>query len=294
MRTLHFIIFSCLLLGGLTSCMNQNVDPSSDYFDKNDADIKTYATTKGLSGTTTASGLYYVITSANPTGKLATVGEEIEFTYKSYNLNDVFIDSTVTGKPVYYPLGIQTILAGLEEGLRLMREGEKATLLIPSYLAYGSNAPNANLPAYSVVRFDVQLVKSRTEDQQIRQYVAAKKIPLTDSSSTGLRISKTVSNTAGAQLTSGQTVTIKYVGRTLRAAMPFDSTGSGTFDAVLGQNRYVKGFEEGLLKMRVGESATIIFPSTSGYGTAGLISNNQYIITPNAPLRFDLQVISAK
>lgn len=294
MRTLHFIIFSCLLLGGLTSCMNQNVDPSNEKFAQNDADIKKYVETKGLSGTTTSSGLYYALTSANPTAEKATIGEEVEFTYKSYNLQDVFIDSTIAGKPVYYPLGIQTILAGLEEGLSLMREGEKATLLIPSYLAYGSNAPNANLPAYSVVRFDVQLVKSRDENQQIQQYVAAKKITVTDSSSTGLRISKTVSNTAGAQVTSGQTVTIKYIGRTLRASMPFDSTGSGTFDAVLGQSRYVKGFEEGLLKMRVGESATIIFPSTSGYGKEGRLSGNQYIIPPNAPLRFDLQVISAK
>lgn len=295
MRKFHLTVFSALLIGGLAGCSKQSVDPSSAAYDQNDKDIQAYATKFNLNGKTTASGLYYAVSIAKPDAKLATVGEEVEFTYKSYNLNDVLIDSTLLGKPVYYPLGIQSILAGLEEGLGLMHEGETAKFLIPSYLAYGNAAVNANLPAYSVVRFDVKLNKSRSEDQQIRQYIADKSLTVTDSSATdGLRVVKTVTNPTGASVVAGQTITIRYLGKQLRSASAFDSTGTGTFDAILGQNKYVKGFEEGLSKLRVGEKATIIFPSAIGYGTSGVVSNNKYVITPYAPLRFDLEVISAK
>ena len=91
-----------------------------------------------------------------------------------------------------------------------------------------------------------------------------------------------------------RTITIRYKGRRLRGTSAFDSTGTGTFDAVLGQNKYVKGFEEGLAKLGVGDKATIIFPSAIGYGTQGVVSNGVYVITPYAPLRFDLEVVSAK
>jgi FKBP-type peptidyl-prolyl cis-trans isomerase len=293
MRKLHLTIFSALLISGLAGCSTQNVDPTSAYYDQNDADIQAYATAKGLNGKTTNTGLYYAITQPNTAGKLAVPGEEVEFTYKSYNLSGAFVDSTLKDRPVYYTLGIQAIIPGLEEGVSLMREGESATLLIPSYLGFGNEA-RTNLPSYSVIRFDVQLKRSRNEDQQIRQHIAEKKLTVTDSSGTGLRIVKTVTNPTGATLAAGQTITIKYTGRLLRAAAPFDSTGTGTFDAVLGQNKYVKGFEEGLSKLRVGEKATILFPSSIGYGTTGVVSSNRYVVTPYAPLRFDLEVISAK
>jgi FKBP-type peptidyl-prolyl cis-trans isomerase len=293
MRKLHLTIFSALLISGLAGCSTQNVDPTSAYYDQNDADIQAYATAKGLNGKTTNTGLYYAITQPNTAGKLAVPGEEVEFTYKSYNLSGAFVDSTLKDRPVYYTLGIQAIIPGLEEGVSLMREGESATLLIPSYLGFGNEA-RTNLPSYSVIRFDVQLKRSRNEDQQIRQHIVEKKLTVTDSSGTGLRIVKTVTNPTGATLAAGQTITIRYLGKQLRSSSAFDSTGTGTFDAVLGQNKYVKGFEEGLSKLRVGEKATILFPSSIGYGTTGVVSNNRYVITPYAPLRFDLEVISVK
>ena len=294
MQKIQLTVLRALLISGVAGCTSQSVDPSSAYYDQNDKDIQTYATQKNLNGKTTSSGLYYAITTANPTGKQPSTGEEVEFTYKSYNLKDVLIDSTIKGKPVYYPIGIRAILSGLEEGVSLMHENEKATLLLPSYLAYGSNAYNANLPAYSAVRFDVQLVKSRTEDQQIDDYVAKNNLTISEKTASGLRYILTKANPSGTAPPTGQTLTIKYLGKQLRTASAFDSTGAGTFDAVLGQSKYVKGFEEGLAKLKVGEKATIIFPSSIGYGTTGVTSNNTYVITPYAPLRFDLELISTK
>ena len=293
MRKLQLSILSALLIGGLSTCTKTSVDPTSAYYDQNDADIKTYASQNNLAGTTAASGLYYVITNPKPTAKQATLGDELEFSYKATSLKGLLVDSSKAGTPVYYPLGIGSVFPGLEQGLSLMHEGEKAILLLPSYLAYNDQALT-NLPAYSPVRFDVTLTKSRSETQQINDYIKSKSLTVTDSTASGLRFIRTQTVASGTVPTVGQTLTIRYAGRQLRTATAFDSTGTGTFDAVLGQSKYVKGFEEGLSKLKVGEKATIIFPSSLGYGTQGVVQSNRYVITPYAPLRFDLEVVSAK
>jgi FKBP-type peptidyl-prolyl cis-trans isomerase len=291
MRKLQLSLFFAVAISGLLSCTKESVDPTSKFYDDNDIEIKTYQDKNG--GTTTTTGLYYKITTPNPTGKQATVGEEIEFAYKAMNLKGQLVDSSAASAPVYYPLGIQSVFPGLEQGLSLMREGEKATFLIPSYLAYNDQV-KTNLPAYSVVRFDVTLNRSRSEEQQIDEYVAKNNLTVTEKTASGLRFIRTVTNASGTTPGIGQTLTIKYLGKQLRNSSAFDSTGTGTFDALLGQSKYVKGFEEGLSKMKIGEKATIIFPSTLGYGVAGVIQSNRYVITPYAPLRFDLELVSAK
>lgn len=294
MRKLHFSILSALLVSGLAACTKESVDPAVKFYDDNDVEIKDYVAANKLTGTQLASGLYYYITTPNPTGKLATVGEELEFSYKVTNLKTgQFVDSSTTAAPVYYPLGIGSVFPGLEQGLSLMREGEKATLLVPSYLAYNDQV-RPTLPAYSVARFDVTLTRSRTEAQQIDDYIARNKLTVTETTTSGVRFIRTVTNASGAVPTAVQTLTIRYLGKQLRTANAFDSTGTSTFEATLGQNKYVKGFEEGLSKMKVGEKATVIFPSSLGYGTVGVIQNNRYVISPYAPLRFDLELVSVK
>lgn len=280
-------------MSGLTACMN-SVDSSTEQYTQNDSDIKNYVTKSGEQWTSSSTGLYYRTLVAKPTAKQATIGEEVEFTYRATNmLTGAVVDTTIKGFPVYYPLGVNSILPGLEEGVSLMREGETTAMLIPSYLGYGSEA-KSNLPAYSVVRFDVTLNRSRTQEEQINEYITAQKFMNIESTGTGLRFIKT-KEVAGASTPGiGQTLTIKYKGKMLRSASAFDSTGTGTFDAVLGRNSYVKGFEEGLAKLKIGESATIVFPSSLGYGTTGVISGNRYVITPYAPLRFDIELVSAK
>jgi FKBP-type peptidyl-prolyl cis-trans isomerase len=293
MRKLLFPILGVLLTGALTSCM-KSVDSTTEQYTENDNNIKDYVTKSGAQWTSSSTGLYYRTLVAKSTAKQATIGEEVEFTYKATNmLTGAFVDSTIKGYPVYYPLGVNSILAGLEEGVSLTREGETTALLIPSYLGYGGEA-KTNLPAYSVVRFDITLNRSRTQDEQINEYITAQKFTNVESTGTGLRFIKTKEVAGASSPGIGQTLTVKYKGKMLRSATAFDSTGTGTYDAVLGRNSYVKGFEEGLSKLKIGEAATIIFPSSLGYGTDGRVSNNRYVITPYAPLRFDIEVVSAK
>ena len=303
MRKLHFFIFGAFLVAGMTSCQKTDIDAGGDAsttYTSNLADIKTYATSKGLSGTTTTSGLYYVSAQPSSSTVVPAYGQELEFNYKLYVLSrstsntavvtDKVIDSAFATTPTYFPFFAGSLKAGLEEGLKLMHEGEKAILLMPSILAFGSVVDGA-IPANSPVRFDVTLRRSRTEDQQINDYIAANKLVVTEKTTSGLRLIRT--DTSGVKPTVGQTLTIKFAGKLLRATSGLASR-TGTDTKVVGIKKYEDGVEEALAKLKVGEKATVIFPSSLGYKDIGTAQNNTYIIPPYSPLSFDLEVVSAK
>ncbi|MGK0137030.1 MAG: FKBP-type peptidyl-prolyl cis-trans isomerase [Algoriphagus sp.] len=126
---------------------------------------------------------------------------------------------------------------------------------------------------------------SGPEDSQIDQYVIANNLVVTEKTASGLVYILTSENLSGAALIAGQTVNVNYSGNLL-SGKSFDS---GNFSFALGAGRVVRGFDEGIAKMRVGEKATIIFPSTLGYG-----NQNQGSIPKNSPLVFDIEVLTAK
>jgi FKBP-type peptidyl-prolyl cis-trans isomerase len=123
------------------------------------------------------------------------------------------------------------------------------------------------------------------EDDQINSYVTSKSLTVTEKTASGLRYIVTKANPTGAALKAGQTINVNYAG-TFLSGKSFDS---GNFSFVLGAGRVVQGFDEGIAKMRVGEKATIIFPSTLGYGPSAYNG-----IPGGSPLVFDIEVVSAK
>jgi FKBP-type peptidyl-prolyl cis-trans isomerase len=123
------------------------------------------------------------------------------------------------------------------------------------------------------------------EEDQINSYVTSKSLTVTEKTASGLRYIVTKANPTGAALKAGQTINVNYAG-TFLSGKSFDA---GNFSFVLGAGRVVKGFDEGIAKMRVGEKATIIFPSTLGYGSQSTGS-----IPANSPLVFDIEVVSAR
>jgi FKBP-type peptidyl-prolyl cis-trans isomerase len=123
------------------------------------------------------------------------------------------------------------------------------------------------------------------EDDQITSYVTSKKLTVTEKTASGLRYIVTKANPTGAALKVGQNINVNYAG-TLLSGKSFDS---GNFSFVLGGGRVIAGFDEGIAKMKVGEKATLIFPSTLGYGSSG-----SGPIPANSPLVFDIEVVSAR
>lgn len=105
----------------------------------------------------TASGLYYTKLLVTK-GKTPQTGQTAQIKYVVSFLDGTLLGSSEElGDHYDVPIGQHKVLRGLEEGIGLMRVGEKARFVLPYTLAYGDNAYR-NIPAYSNLIFDVELL----------------------------------------------------------------------------------------------------------------------------------------
>jgi FKBP-type peptidyl-prolyl cis-trans isomerase len=95
----------------------------------------------------------------------------------------------------------------------------------------------------------------------------------------------------GASPTKGQRVTVHYTGR-LQNGTKFDSSvDKGTpYEFVIGMGNVVKGWDEGIMSMKVGGKRHLIIPPGLGYGAVG----RPPAIPPNATLEFDVELLGVK
>ena len=95
----------------------------------------------------------------------------------------------------------------------------------------------------------------------------------------------------GVQPKVGQTVVVHYTG-TLTDGTKFDSSrDSGKpFEFPLGEGRVIKGWDEGIGKLHVGDQAILVIPPTLGYGARGAGG----VIPPNATLIFIVELVDVK
>jgi len=87
----------------------------------------------------------------------------------------------------------------------------------------------------------------------------------------------------------GQTVTVHYTG-TLTDGTEFDSSrGRGQpFSFVIGRGRVIKGWDEGVAQMSVGQRATLTCSADYAYGDRGYPG----LIPPGSTLVFDVELLS--
>jgi FKBP-type peptidyl-prolyl cis-trans isomerase FkpA len=95
----------------------------------------------------------------------------------------------------------------------------------------------------------------------------------------------------GPQLKAGDTVILNYTG-TLTNGVKFDSSHDRNEPLVfkLGAGRVIKGWDEGVAKLHVGDHAILVIPGKLAYGPRG-ISN---VIPPDATLLFVIEVVDVK
>lgn len=106
---------------------------------------------------TTASGLQYEV--LNPgSGKQPKATDSVKCHYEGRLIDGTVFDSSYRrGTPATF--GLNQVISGWTEGVQLMQEGAKFRFYIPFNLAYGANGAGENIPPYSALIFDVELLE---------------------------------------------------------------------------------------------------------------------------------------
>ena len=102
----------------------------------------------------------------------------------------------------------------------------------------------------------------------------------------------------GAEAVSGKAVIVNYTGWLYDPAAAdghgakFDSSldRNVPFGFFLGAGKVIKGWDEGIIGMKVGGKRTLVIPPSKGYGERGAGG----VIPPNATLLFDVELIEVK
>jgi FKBP-type peptidyl-prolyl cis-trans isomerase len=267
-----------------------------------------YLTDNNITVAPTASGLYYIEEMAGKGIKIDT-GCQV-----TYNEKIAFLSGTVVFQKdsLQFIYGKQPELPGFLEGISKMTKGGKAHLILPSKLAFGEQGYREILPFTPLVyNLEVVDIKSKavyekeqaelkakgqqkitnaknTESMDLQKYLKDHNITVKPTAS-GLYYIEKVKGT-GPQAAPGKQVSVHYTG-TLLNGKKFDSSydHNKPFEFTLGKGQVIKGWDEGIAMMKKGGKATLIIPSTIGYG-----SQDMGDIPPFSTLVFVVELIDVK
>lgn len=147
LKTAILICFGLVILT-LTSCKENGVSK------KQLRNIEDYITENNLTVTSkTDDGLHYIKLNDGD-GTAVSFGDNINVNYKGNLLNgEVFDSGNFT-----FTLGGGRVIPGFDLGISQMEVGEKAILIFPSTLGYGSSG-QGSIPANSPLVFEIEVVE---------------------------------------------------------------------------------------------------------------------------------------
>jgi FKBP-type peptidyl-prolyl cis-trans isomerase FkpA len=106
-------------------------------------------------------GSIYVIPVQKSSGTKVKRGDMVSLCYKGTFLDGKAFDSVGLNTPLQFKYGdTAQMIEGLEIALKMMHEGEKTKIIIPSQLAFGNNGSSTGIvPPYTTVVYEVTLLK---------------------------------------------------------------------------------------------------------------------------------------
>ena len=260
-----------------------NDDEGTDTSDNGDFDIYAGLGEEGF--TTTESGLKYAI--LEPGGsEMPQAGQVVSVHYTGWLEDGTEFDSSISrGEPITFPFDQGGLIEGWLEAMRLLHQGDKVRLIIPSDLAYGDTGSPPTIPGGATLVFDLELVEISEGAPEAPTEVAADDYQETAS---GLKYYDMVVGD-GASPEPGKVVTMHFTLWLEDGTMLGSSLNTGQpVQVQVGSGQLFEGWEEGLLGMQVGGSRQLVIPPELAFGETGTPDG---VIPPNATITLEMELL---
>ena len=259
----------------------------------------------------TKSGL--IILSVKGKGRGAKVGEILMINFNLLDLDGDTLLDLFDREPVAVRCGDMELGEGFAEAMKYVPEGGEGHFVIPSALAFDSIGLENSIMPYTSLVLNVRntsiLTQEEYEAEQKKKYEAEEAENQKRLEEEPARIEKFIKehnvNVApsasgvyyleietgdGPVVDNGDIVTIHYNLYNIEDKLIESSFGSDPLQFVYGNNEMVPGIEEALANMRVGGKATLIIPSTMGFGDVAIDKE----LPANSTVIFDIELIDVQ
>jgi FKBP-type peptidyl-prolyl cis-trans isomerase len=253
-------------------------------------------------------GFQYAFIDRSETGLSPRIGDVVTMKIAIKAPND-----SVLKRTDYFRVQVEKskFKGGIDNALQFMHEGDSMAFLIDAlkyYRFYEKKAVPKYLEKGDLLRFDIRMVDVKSIKQvenertlrqisgEKREIIALKKFlqktAIEDSAEINKVYVKTLREGNGVKPVMGNKVAIHYFGYFVDGISFDNSYQRGKpFKFKLGAGQVIPGLEQGVMKMKVGEKATIVIPSPLAYGEEGM---PQAKIAPATTLVFDVELLDVK
>ncbi|KAM7381589.1 hypothetical protein PAMA_012431 [Pampus argenteus] len=179
-------------------------------------------------------------------------GDNVRFHYNATFIDGKTFDSSHQRGASVGLIGEGRLIAGLDKGLQGMCVNERRTITVPPHLAYGSAGAGDVVPTDTTLVFNVHLLDLWNKADLV--------------------VTKTITTPKDCKRSVMRTDFVRYhFNGTLLDGTIFDSSYNRkqTHDALVGEGWLIKGMDEGLMGMCVGEIRNILIPPFKAYGEKG-------------------------
>ncbi len=119
--------------------------------------IENYAKRRGWNMELTKTGLWYMIYRKGD-GKPVRENKRVTIEYSITLLDGTLCYNSDESGPKQFVVGRGEVEPGLDEGILFLRSGDKARFILPPHLAHGLIGDENNIPARSVIVYDLTVL----------------------------------------------------------------------------------------------------------------------------------------
>lgn len=216
-------------------------------------------------------------------GDLAAPTDILSVNYTGFLEDGTVFDSSEGRGPFTFELGAGQVIPGWDRGIEGMRVGGKRNLTIPPDLAYGERGAGNVIPPNATLGFEVELMGVFRIPDGIWEYNESDVV----TTPSGLQY-VIIEEGTGELVEVNDRAFVHYDGFLTDGTM-FDSSAmrAQPLSIIVGVGMVIRGWDEGLQGMRVGERRVLIIPAELGYGDRA----RGDLIPANSTLVFNVNVV---